>query len=148
MTTLANASAASSASTTAFFARWADMATWTEWNTDTAWVRLDGPFVQGATGVLKPKGGPKVRFVVETLTDTEFVDVSMLRGARLTFAHTIHATATGSQVEVEVSITGPLARVWTLILGKGLTSSLQRDLDLLVTTAEADEAAAARTGIA
>jgi hypothetical protein len=140
MTTLASASATSTASPAAFFARWADMATWTDWNTDTEWVRLDGPFVQGATGVLKPKGGPKVKFVVETLTDTEFVDVSMLVGARLTFAHHIVATPTGSRLEISVSLTGPLSPVWKLILGKGLKASLQRDLDLLVTTAEADVA--------
>jgi hypothetical protein len=138
MTTLAAASATSTASPPAFFARWADMATWTEWNTDTEWVRLDGPFVQGATGVLKPKGGPKVRFVVEKLTDTEFVDVSLLLGARLTFAHRIVATPTGSRLEISVSLTGPLSPVWNLILGKGLKASLQRDLDLLVNTAEAD----------
>jgi hypothetical protein len=116
------------------------MATWTDWNTDTEWVRLDGPFVQGATGVLKPKGGPKVKFVVEKLTDTEFVDVSMLVGARLTFAHRIVATGSGSRLEISVSLTGPLSAVWVLILGNGLKASLQRDLDLLVTTAEADVA--------
>src|SRR5437764_10604604 len=114
MTTLAHASATSSATPAAFFARWADMATWPEWNTDTEWVRLDGPFVQGATGVLKPKGGPKVRFVVETLTDTDFIDVSLLRGARLTFAHHIVATETGSRLQVTVSLDGPLAKLWNL----------------------------------
>ena len=148
MTTLATASATSSTSTSAFFARWADMATWPEWNTDTEWVRLDGPFVRGATGVLKPKGGPKVRFVVETLTDSDFVDVSLLRGARLTFAHHIVAVDAGSRVEVAVSLDGPLSKFWSLVLGKGLKASLQRDLDLLVQTAEADEAAAAPTATA
>jgi Polyketide cyclase / dehydrase and lipid transport len=140
MTTLATASVTATAAPAAFFARWADMATWPEWNTDTDWVRLDGPFVKGATGVLKPKGGPKVKFVVSKLTDTDFVDVSLLLGAKLTFAHHIAAVAAGSQVEVEVSLTGPLAPVWNLILGKGLKASLQRDLDLLASTAEADVA--------
>ena len=140
MTRLATASVTSSASAEAFFARWGDMATWPEWNLDTEWVRLDGPFVQGATGVLKPKGGPKVRFVVETLTDTDFIDVSLLRGARLTFAHHIEATDSGSRVRVAVSLDGPLAKLWTLVLGKGLKASLQRDLDLLVQTVEADVA--------
>ncbi|MDX6208824.1 MAG: hypothetical protein QOE24_1215, partial [Frankiales bacterium] len=72
------------------------------------------------------------------LTDTEFVDVSLLVGAKLTFAHIVTPTAQGCRVDVEVSLTGPLAPVWNLVLGKGLKASLQRDLDLLVTTAEAD----------
>ena len=67
MTTLATASLSSTAPPAAFFARWADMASWSEWNSDTEWVRLDGDFVEGATGALKPKGGPKVTFVVERL---------------------------------------------------------------------------------
>jgi hypothetical protein len=71
-------------------------------------------------------------------TDTEFVDVSFLAGARLTFDHRIVATPTGSRIEITVSLTGPLSPLWRLVLGKGLKASLQRDLDLLVTTAEAD----------
>ncbi|MDX6257194.1 MAG: hypothetical protein QOJ11_3528 [Frankiales bacterium] len=140
MTTLGSASAHSTTAPSAIFARWADMVTWPEWNADTEWVRLDGPFVQGATGVLKPKGGPKVKFVVTTLTDTDFVDVSLLLGARLTFAHHIVATADGCRVDVEVDLTGLLAPVWSLVLGKGLRASLQRDLDLLVLTAQTDVA--------
>ncbi|MDX6436655.1 MAG: hypothetical protein QOK34_1489, partial [Gaiellaceae bacterium] len=52
MIKIAEAKATSSAPPAAFFARWADMATWPEWNTDTEWVRLDGPFAAGSTGVL------------------------------------------------------------------------------------------------
>ena len=63
MTQIAAAHAVSTAAPADFFAVWADMATWPEWNADTEWVRLDGPFVEGATGTLKPKGGPKVGFV-------------------------------------------------------------------------------------
>jgi hypothetical protein len=136
MTTLATASATSTASSAAFFARWADMATWPEWNADTEWVRLDGPFITGATGVLKPKGGPKVTFVVQSLTDKEFIDVSSLVGAKLTFAHHVSASPDGTRVDVAVSLTGPLAPVWNLIMGKGLKASLQRDLDALVAAAE------------
>jgi len=137
MTTLSTAHASSTAATSAFFERWADMATWPEWNQDTEWVRLDGPFAAGSTGVLKPKGGPKVPFVIEKLDDREFVDVSSLFGARLTFAHTITERPDGgSEIDVTVSMTGPLRALWTAILGKGLKASLQPDLDALVAVAE------------
>ena len=119
MTTIATASVTSSAPPAAFFARWADMASWSEWNTDTEWVRLDGPFAEGATGALKPRGGPTVRFRVERLVpDREFVDVSRLIGARLTFAHLVSARDEGGcRVEVTISIAGPLAPLWRLALG-------------------------------
>src|SRR4051812_44571242 len=137
MTQIATATVTSSAAPSAFFARWADMATWPEWNLDTEWVRLDGPFDEGATGTLKPKGGPKVPFTVASLVpDREFVDVSRLLGARLTFAHHVTTAGSGCTVRVEVSMTGPLARLWRLALGKGLRASLQPDLDRLAAAAE------------
>lgn len=137
MTTLANARITSPAPPSAFFDHWADMATWPEWNLDTEWVRLDGPFVQGACGELKPKGGPKVRFRVERLVpDREFVDVSRLLGARLTFDHQVSASPAGTAVSVEVTLCGPLAPVWRLLLGKGVAASVQPDLDRLARRAE------------
>ena len=140
MITVAEVHASSSAPPSAFFARWADMATWPEWNTDTEWVRLDGPFTAGSTGVLKPKGGPKVKFVIATLVaDREFTDVSLLAGARLTFRHLIEPLPEGgSTVRVTVTLAGPLGWFWNLVLGKGLRASLGPDLGRLAIAAEAD----------
>ncbi|MGW5350601.1 SRPBCC family protein [Streptomyces sp. NPDC004031] len=139
MITLATAQITSSAAPDAFFARWADMETWPEWNTDTEWVRLKGPFVKGAKGELKPKGAPKVPFVVAALVPgEEFTDVSKLLGARLTFRHLVTVTAEGTtRVDVTVTMRGPLARIWNLALGKGIAQSLQPDLDRLRAVAEA-----------
>src|SRR4051812_5740198 len=126
MKTIATAQLTTDVPVQAFFERWADMATWPTWNTDTAWVRLDGPFQTGATGVLKPKGGPATRFVVTKLVPgEEFTDVSLLIGARLTFQHRVAVRADGRAViSVEVTIAGPLAFVWNALLGKGIATSL------------------------
>jgi hypothetical protein len=140
MTTLAAATVTSSAAPATFFAEWADMASWPEWNLDTEWVRLDGPFVEGATGTLKPKGGPKVPFVVARLVDgKEFTDVSKLVGARLTFRHLVDVVDGRTSVSVEISMTGPLAALWRLILGKDLRASLLPDLERLARRAEEAE---------
>ena len=145
MIELATAHATSSAPPAEFFARWADMQTWPEWNTDTEWVRLDGPFESGSTGVLKPKGGPKVKFVIERLVpEREFVDTSKLVGARLVFDHRVERTDSGqTAVKIGVTLSGPLARIWNLILGKDISESVQPDLDRLVAVAEANARAAA-----
>jgi hypothetical protein len=138
---LASAAVTSSASPARFFAAWADMPTWPEWNLDTVWVRLDGPFVQGAAGTLKPKGGPKVKFVVERLVDgEEFTDVSYLLGARLTFRHLVSVADGATTVSVTVTLTGPLAPVWRLILGKDIAASVQPDLERLARRVEANGA--------
>ncbi|SEM42566.1 SRPBCC family protein [Streptacidiphilus jiangxiensis] len=142
MMTLGSATRISTAAPAAFFACWGDMAGWPEWNADTEWVRLDGPFAAGSTGVLKPKGGPKTKFVITELTDTVFTDVSLLMGARLTFHHTVAPTAEGgTEVAVTVTLAGPLARLWNVILGKGIAASLGRDLAALVRTAEGERGA-------
>src|SRR3954453_14472141 len=103
MTHVASAHVTSTARPAAFFAKWADMATWPEWNLDTEWVRLDGPFAPGATGKLKPKGGPTVPFVVQSLDDQRFVDVSRLWGAKLIFGHEVTPVADGSRVHVRIT---------------------------------------------
>lgn len=116
------------------------MATWPEWNTDIDWVRLDGPFTAGTRGVLKPAGGPKVNFVIDVLIpESEFVDVSLLLGARLTFTHIVSVNELNkTMVEVSVTITGPLRAVWARILGKGIAGSLQNDLDRLTELVESE----------
>ncbi|MEV6379162.1 SRPBCC family protein [Streptomyces sp. NPDC051773] len=141
MITIGTAQTASTAAPSAFFARWADMATWPEWNADTEWVRLDGPFEAGSTGVLKPKGGPRTKFVITELTDDRFVDVSRLAGARLTFSHFVAETqGGGTEVQVTVTLSGPLSPLWNLILGNGIKATLQQDLDSLKAVAEASSA--------
>lgn len=127
----------SAAAPAAFFVKWADMATWPEWNQDTEWVVLDGAFAQGATGVLKPKGGPKTRFVVSKLTDTEFVDTSKLLGARLIFAHEVRVENGRTTVRVSITMEGPLRGLWAKIMGGDLAKTLPRDLEALVAAAEA-----------
>ena len=138
MIDIAEAHVSSSAPAPAFFERWADMNSWTEWSPDVEWIRLDGPFTAGTTGVMKPKGGPKVPFVIDRLTPgLEFIDVSRLLGAKLTVDHQVTGTPDGGcRVDVRYTMTGPLARIWALILGKGLSTSAQPDLESLARVAE------------
>jgi hypothetical protein len=141
MKTIATAQITTDVPAEAFFERWADMATWPEWNTDTEWVRLDGPFRTGATGRLKPKGGPVTRFVVTSLVPgSEFTDVSLLLGARLTFQHLVTTDAGTTTVAVRVTLTGPLAFFWNAVLGKGIAKGIDADLARL-------EAAARTAGV-
>jgi len=139
MKTIATAQLTTDVPAGAFFERWADMATWPAWNTDTEWVRLDGPFRTGATGVLKPKGGPRTRFVITSLVPgREFTDVSLLLGARLTFRHLVSTPADGrTEVAVRVTLAGPLAFFWNLVLGRDIAKGLAVDLARLEAAARA-----------
>lgn len=133
MMELGTGHATSTAASHEYFTRWVDHASWPQWSPDTDWVRVQAPVRTGAQGLLKPKGGPKVKFVISTCEpDREYTDTTLLPGARLVFQHTASQTAAGTDLRVLVTISGPLARLWTLILGKGFRESAQADLDRLV----------------
>lgn len=137
MMELGRGHATSTATPDAFFARWIDHDTWSEWSPDTEWVRLDGPVEVGTHGVLKPKGGPKTKFVISACTPgREYTDTSRLPGARLVFRHTVEPAAPGCELHVQVTMDGPLAWVWAKILGGGFRESAQGDLDRLVRLVE------------
>lgn len=144
MRTLCTASATSTAPPEAFFARWADMDSWPEWDDAVSWVRRDGPFAVGTTGRLKPKGGPAVRFVIEVVdAGREFTDVSSMPGATLRIRHLVAVGDDGrTAVDVEVTLDGPLSFLWGALLGKGIAASTPDGLATLVSVAEADVAGA------
>jgi hypothetical protein len=137
----------STAPPSAFFERWADMDSWPEWDQAIRWVRRDGPFAEGTRGSLRPKGGPKVDFVIETLVpDREFTDRSTMPGASLTIRHLVEVLDDGrTGVAVVVSIDGPLARLWKLFVGRGIAESTPAGLRRLVELVEADESGEAAT---
>ena len=135
---LGRGSATSTQSPDDYFRRWVHHDSWPEWSPDTEWVRVDGPVQTGSTGTLKPQGGPKVRFTISACEPgREYTDTSRLPGASLVFQHLASATEDGCDLEVLVTMTGPLARVWGLVMGRGFRESAQADLDRLVALVEA-----------
>lgn len=137
MIELGRGHATSTATPAAYFARWIDHDSWPQWSPDTQWVRLNGPVEVGTRGVLKPTGGPKAKFSISACTPgREYTDTTLLPGARLVFQHLVEPAATGCALDVRVTIDGPLAFVWSKIVGSGFRESAQADLDRLVQIVE------------
>jgi hypothetical protein len=137
MIELGRGSATSTAAPAAYFARWVDHDTWPAWSPDTEWVRVDGDVAVGTRGVLKPRKGPKAKFVISVCTpDREYTDTTLLPGARLVFAHTAVPSEGGSDLHVVVTIAGPLAFLWAKVMGGGFRDSAQADLNRLVDLVE------------
>jgi hypothetical protein len=111
---------------------WADIARWPEWNSDTEWVTIDGAFAEGATGRLKPAGAPSVPFRITHLDAGRFTDVSRLLGARLVFDHRLTPGADGLDIDVTVSMTGPLRGLWARMMASGIAAGIDHDLAALV----------------
>jgi len=139
MTTLATLTTTVPTAPDRLFERWADCDTHPEWSTDLAWVRLDGPVRLGATGRLRPKGGPRSRFTVtELVPERTFADTTHLPGAHLTFRHHAEPAGAGSAVTVTVSLEGPLRRLWARVLGgpDAVARGIESDLANLVALLE------------
>jgi hypothetical protein len=106
------------------FAAWADVERWSEWDMGLEFARLSGPFEPGAKIRLKPKGGPEVG--VEILTvDAErgFTDVTRFFLARMVDQHELRETPEGLELTSTLSMNGPLAALWVLLVGKGVAAS-------------------------
>jgi len=65
----------------ALWARWADVATWNEWNADIEKVEIDGPFATGSQITMTPRGGQPVQLrLTEVRAHELFVDEAELDG--------------------------------------------------------------------
>lgn len=117
---------------------YAQPTTWPEWDHETARVTVQGPMAVGTRGTLKPTKGPATSFTFTHVTpEVGFIDVSRLPLARLTFAHHIEATATGSHFTHRVTITGPLWPLFARVIGKNVAASLPTAMRKLARLAEA-----------
>lgn len=116
---------------------WTDVAGWSRWDPEVESSRLDGPFVEGRRGVLKPRGGPETPFVlIEVDRSRGFSNRSRLPFASLTFIHTLREEAGETVIEHRVEMDGPLTFLFSRLLGAGLARSLPTAVERLARFAE------------
>ena len=116
---------ATKASPERLWQRYSDRASWSEWDHGIESVTLDGPFAVGSTGKVKPKGAPTTKYKVLEVTDgRSFTDVTFLPLARMRFSHKIEPTPTGADITHRVTISGPLAPLFSRIIGKKVAAEI------------------------
>jgi len=121
--------------------RYAQPATWPDWDREVAEVTTQGPVAVGTRGRLKPVRGPAVSFsFTEVTAGVSFTNVSRLPLARLALAHHIEATSAGSRFTHRITITGPLAPLFARVIGKATAATLPTTMRALARLAEADPA--------
>lgn len=130
------------------WACYAEPTTWPEWDQETARVSVQGPMAVGTRGTLKPVKGPATPFTfTEVIPGVGFTDVSRLPLARLTFAHHIEPTATGSRFTHRVTITGPLSPLFARVIGRKVAASLPAAMRALARFAEVNTTRNAATTV-
>jgi hypothetical protein len=122
----AEATATTSASSEVIWQLWSDVANWKTWDTQVESSSLDGLFVSGTRGKLKPKGGPASPFVMlDTQPGRSFTDRTRLPGATMDFIHEMTSTPTGTQFTHRIRITGPLSPLFARLMGRNLRQGVQ-----------------------
>jgi hypothetical protein len=133
----------------ALWTRWADVASWPEWNADIEKVELDGPFTVGGQITMTPHGGDPVRLRLTDVRPNElFIDEAELDGLVIRTLHHLQLLATTStntptttnirtRITYRTQITGPAADELAPQLGPAITSDFPETMAALASAAGA-----------
>lgn len=105
------------ASKAAIWGIWMDVANWHQWDTELISAEASSALTLHTIGTLQPKTGPKSQFIVTELTDGEsFTFQTKLPFATLDVAH-YFTDSTKTTFVHEVIFGGPLAFIFSRVLG-------------------------------
>ena len=121
----------------AIWALWSKIETWPTWDHGIEGGKVDGPFVAGARGWLKPKGGPKVKFqLLDVQENKHFHDRSFLPLTHLDFIHTVEREGENTIVTHQVEMNGLLTFIFSRVIGTGIKHDLPAAMEKLIEMAE------------
>jgi hypothetical protein len=122
----------------ALWARWADVATWAEWNADIEKVEIDGAFTVGSQLTMTPHGGDPVRLRLTDVRPNElFVDEAELDGLVVRTMHHLQPLANATIITYRTQITGPAADELAPQLGPAITGDFPETMAALASAAGA-----------
>jgi len=114
----------------------ANVARWAEIDRNIDYIDVDGEPDVGTHFVLKPKGGPKLRFRIGDFRPPDlYSDICLLPLAEMKTVHSLHAESP-TRIVVNIEITGPLSWFWGLVVGRKHASGLPAQTKLFVEAAQ------------
>ncbi|EKE43951.1 hypothetical protein OCGS_1932 [Oceaniovalibus guishaninsula JLT2003] len=126
----------------AVFVLYADVPSWTEWDSQTEDVSLPSGLTQGSAGWLKPCKGPKARIeVTQVRPGRSFTVESRLPFCRMVFGHDLQDDGVQTEATHWVRFTGPLAFLFRRVIGTGIDATLPDTLLGLKRVAEGRQTA-------
>lgn len=109
---------------------WENVDTWPLWDKEVSWVKLNGPFLLGTQGQMKPVDGPKVNFMlIEVEKNTKFTDRAKLPLTTMDFSHIYHiSNSTGRKASIQhsVEMKGFFAPIFGFIIGRKIKKHLKQ----------------------
>lgn len=114
-----------------------DVNNWKNWDPTVEGSELHGIFETGTHFTLRTKGGPKAKLqLVEVKPKSYYKDLARLPLARMTGEHFFEKTSEGLKLTVTMSISGPLAFFWNMIVMRDIVRRLPDDLKTLAKEAK------------
>ncbi len=114
----------------AVMACYRDVAAWSEWDPDTREASIDGPFVVGTRGRLRPAKGYAVTMRLVEVAGHGFTVDAFAPLCTMHFEHVLLPIADGTRVTHRIAFSGLLAPVFARVVGgqakKGLPVTLAR----------------------
>lgn len=119
------------------FSIYKDVNSWAQWDPDIEAVGLDGEFIAGTHGWLKPVGAPKTATrMVSVIEPDSFTVESKLPFCTMTFEHELEAVGESTQVTHRVLFTGLLAPIFSRIIGSKIRKGFRGTMEGLKQHAE------------
>ncbi|HUW00591.1 MAG TPA: SRPBCC family protein [Gallionella sp.] len=118
---------------------WTDAQNWPIWDSELEWVKMEGPFVEGTTGTMKPRGAPVVDFVLTNVEENrQFSDRAKLPLTRIEFIHRYETAADGrARIVHKVEMSGLLAPLFGRVIGTKIRTHLRGAMEKLSNLASA-----------
>lgn len=126
-----------SASPAAIWEIWQDVVSWKSWDHGIEYSTINGPFVAGSTGTIKPKGGPLLHtklMQVEPLKS--FVDEAKLPLTQILVSHTLKKAGAKTFVTHRIEMKGLLAFFFAFVIGRNMKKNLPEEMASMIKKAE------------
>lgn len=93
---------------------------------------------KGTKFYLKPKGGPTLKFVIETFNPPfEYADLCLMPGAKMKTLHTFEKTNDNETlIKVDIEIYGVMSWLWGRLVGKKHASGLPKQTERFIEAAK------------
>lgn len=116
----------------------ADVARWPEVDRNIEYLKIEGEPGPGVSFVLKPKGTPRLNFVIGEFEEpSRYADVCRMPLAVMRTCHTLIPDGRGARIRVDIEITGPLAGIWGRLVGRKHAAGLPAQTALFIEGARA-----------
>lgn len=116
----------------------ANVAGWVDIDHNIEKLVINQPPALGTPFVLKPKGAPSLKFIIETFqAPTHYADLCSMPGAKMRTLHTlVRLNEHETKIMVDIEIKGPLAWFWGATVGKNHAAGLSAQTNRFVAAAK------------